>query len=121
MKSAATETVGDKFSTDLLREARDRSVDVIDQVAALVRPSMSMADQKTLLQTTQEKLGMPKSWHPPQIRLGINTLLPFGHKGPEDLVLQQRDIYFLDIGAIFDGHEGDPTRAFGAFYEDLLN
>lgn len=57
-------------------------------------------------------MGAPKSWHPPQIRFGENTLLPFGQKGIENPVLKENDIYFLDIGPIFDGHEGDVGRPF---------
>ena len=112
MKGAATETVGNQFRTDLLQAARDRTFDVISQVSALVRPGMVEGDVKNVLQEIQGRLGAPKSWHPPQIRFGENTLLGFGHKGQENVALGEHDIFFLDIGPIFDGHEGDVGRTF---------
>jgi Xaa-Pro aminopeptidase len=112
MKGPATETVGEIFRTDLLRAARDRTADVIAQVARQIRPGMTEGDVKTLLQSVQEELGAPKSWHPPQIRFGENTLKAFGEKGQENVPLKATDIFFLDIGPIFEGHEGDVGRTF---------
>ncbi len=112
MKGTADESVGEKFSVDQLQRARDRTLKVIESVASQIEPGMNAAHIKDILQQTQESFGAAKSWHPPQIRLGENTLLPFGQKGTEDLQLSENDIFFLDIGPIFDGHEGDVGRTF---------
>ncbi len=110
MKGSADESVGEKFKVDHLQRARDLSLEVLQSVAVQIEPGMTVSQIKDILQKSQEKLGSTKSWHPPQIRLGENTLLPFGQKGLEDLRLGENDIYFLDIGPIFDGHEGDIGR-----------
>lgn len=110
MKGTADESVGEKFSQDQLQRARNLTVQVIEKVISRIQPGMTAATIKDILQQTQESLGASKNWHPPQIRLGENTLLPFGQKGIEDLQLGEHDIYFLDIGPIFDGHEGDVGR-----------
>ena len=112
MRGDATETVGEAFQIDLLRTARDKSVEVIQRVAAHVRPGMTEADVKEALQEVQAELGSTSTWHPPQIRFGENTLMPFGQKGRDGLRLQEDDIFFLDIGPIFSGHEADVGRTF---------
>lgn len=81
-------------------------------MASRVKVGMIESEVKGILQAVQEEMGAPKSWHPPQIRLGENTLLAFGQKGQENVPLKESDIFFLDIGPIFDGHEGDVGRTY---------
>lgn len=106
------ETVGEKFQADLLREARDRSLEVLFELTRRVRPGMSEDETKKILKEIQPQKGMPKSWHAPQIRFGENTLLPFGEKGVPDLRLKETDIFFLDLGPLYEEHEGDVGRTF---------
>lgn len=112
MSIALLESVGQQFQNDLLKSARDKSLAVIIEASNIIKPGMSENEAKKLVQDIQARMGAPKSWHPPQIRFGENTLLPFGQKGIENPVLKENDIYFLDIGPIFDGHEGDVGRPF---------
>jgi len=112
MLGPTNETVGEQFKIDFLRSARDKTLEVILQASKLVGPGMLESDAKKLVQEVQTQMGAPKSWHPPQIRFGENTVLPFGKPGKENPVLGENDIFFFDIGPIFDGHEGDVGRPF---------
>ncbi|HEY8278339.1 MAG TPA: M24 family metallopeptidase [Bdellovibrionota bacterium] len=112
MQGGADETVGEIFRVDLLERARDKTFQVIQEAAAQMKPGMTELDAKTLIQEIQTRLGAPKSWHPPQIRFGVNSVLPFGERGVEGVKLQTNDIFFFDIGPIFEGHEGDVGRPF---------
>ncbi len=112
MQGITNETVGEQFQTDLLQNARDKTLQVITQASIRIVTGMSEHEAKKLIQQIQEDLGAPKSWHPPQIRFGENTLLPFGQKGVENNILKENDIFFLDLGPIFNGHEGDVGRSF---------
>jgi Xaa-Pro aminopeptidase len=112
MSGSAVETVGDQFQDDLLKVARDKSLAVIEEASLHIKSGMSESQAKKLIQDIQNQMGAPSSWHPPQIRFGENTLLPFGQAGKENLILKENDIYFLDIGPIFNGHEGDIGRPF---------
>lgn len=112
MRGPADETVGENFRIDLLQEARDKTLDVIKAVARRIRPGTTEKEAKAILSEVQKEFGAEKSWHPPQIRFGVNSVLPFGQKGVDDVPLGENDIYFLDIGPIFEGHEGDVGRAF---------
>lgn len=111
MQGSTNETVGEQFSADLLQQARDKTLAVILEAAPLMKPGMTETDAKNIIQKIQTQKGGLKSWHPPQIRFGENTLLVFGEKGMER-TLQPNDIFFFDIGPIFDSHEGDVGRPF---------
>lgn len=112
------ESVGTEFSVDAIKTARDLTLAVISEAAQNIKPGDSESYARELVKQIQQRLGAPKSWHPPQIRFGENTLLPFGVKGSDDIVLKENDIFFIDIGPIFNGHEGDVGRAF-AVGQDL--
>src|SRR4051812_43956588 len=112
MHGPEIETVGEGFQVDLLKKARDKALEVVLKAAAKVSPGMSEAETKALLQNIQTEMGAPKNWHPPQIRFGENTLLPFGVPGNPEVRLKENDIFFFDIGPIFEGHEGDVGRPF---------
>jgi methionyl aminopeptidase len=63
------------------------------------------------LKTALARNGVEKIWHPPQIRFGPNTVKPFGEKA-ELATLKENDLFFLDIGPVFHGHEGDVGRTY---------
>jgi Xaa-Pro aminopeptidase len=113
MQSGTTdESVGEQFDVDLLKLARDKTLQVIVEAARQIRAGMTELDAKRIIASIQSRLGAEKSWHPPQIRFAENTLLPFGKVGQEPVVLKDNDIFFFDIGPIFEGHEGDVGRPF---------
>lgn len=112
MVTQIDESVGPAFEKDLLRQARDKTLEVVMTVGSALRPGMSEVETRKRIQEVQLEIGAPKSWHPPQIRFGENTLLPFGEPGKPDVVLAENDIFFLDIGAIYNNHEGDVARPF---------
>lgn len=112
MVGVANETVGAKFSPDLLQSAQGKTLRVIEEAAKLVHPGMRESEAKRLVNRIQKEMGSPKFWHPPQIRFGENTLLPFNKVGLKDPALGENDIFFFDIGPLFDDHEGDVGRSF---------
>ena len=73
---------------------------------------MTETDARVLLNDTLKKLGYEKIWHPPQIRFGANTVQPFGKPSDKEVVLQENDLFFLDIGPVFNGYEGDAGETF---------
>jgi Xaa-Pro aminopeptidase len=119
--STNPESVGTEYSETLLIEARDKTLEVILEAQKQIHPGLCEKDARNLVSDIQTRLGAPKSWHPPQIRFGANTLLPFGKVGLENPVLAENDIYFLDIGPIFNGHEGDVGRTFSVGKNPLMH
>ena len=64
-----------------------------------------------ILKTLRAK-GSRKFWHPVHVRFAENTLLGYKEKSYIDLVLQENDLFFFDIGPVFEGHEGDYGQTF---------
>lgn len=112
MKMLEIESVGEKFKESLIVSARDKTLRVIEAVSKQVVPGMSEERVRELVNSELEKSGSEKFWHAPQIRLGINTLRAFGEPGELGVKLFESDVYFLDLGPVYLGHEGDVGRTF---------
>jgi len=53
-----------------------------------------------------------KMWHRPHVRFGKNTLLSYGTPSEPGVVLGENDVFFLDIGPVYEGFEGDCGATF---------
>ena len=58
-----------------------------------------------------EMYGIKKYWHKRIVRSGKNTLKPY-KENPENLIIQEDDILFIDFGPIFDEWEADYGRTY---------
>jgi Xaa-Pro aminopeptidase len=73
---------------------------------------MTDLDGRALVDETIHAAGAERLWHASQVRFGPNTRLPFGEAPARQHILQPGDAFFLDIGPVIDGHEGDVGRTF---------
>lgn len=55
--------------------------------------------------------GIKKYWHKRIVRAGKNTLKPY-KENPDNLIIQEDDILFVDFGPIFDKWEADFGRTY---------
>ena len=55
--------------------------------------------------------GIKKYWHKRIVRSGANTLLPYD-ENPENLLVKEDDILFIDFGPIFEAWEADYGRTY---------
>jgi Xaa-Pro aminopeptidase len=51
-------------------------------------------------------------WHPTIIRIGENTLKTYRQRSSPDVRLGEDDLFFIDLGLVFEGHEGDVGDTF---------
>lgn len=106
------QTVGLAFDLESMRYASAQSWKAIDAMAAAFRPGMRESEATRLAQQILADLGMERVWHPTHVRFGANTLKTFKERSINDPVLGEDDIYFIDIGPVFRGHEGDVGATF---------
>jgi len=106
------EAVGENFDLNKLLEAQQKTWDLLQALAKKIEPGMSEADAVAIYQQMQIAAGAEKYWHPPKIRFGKNTLCAFREPSDAEVRLKQNDIFFIDIGPIFNGHEGDCGQTF---------
>jgi Xaa-Pro aminopeptidase len=83
---------------------------LLDGILAMLKPGMRESEAKAMALAHFNQHGIKKTWHPPYVRFGSNTLLTFMDTAHDDRVLQESDIVFIDIGIVFDGVEGDAGR-----------
>jgi Xaa-Pro aminopeptidase len=108
----APEQVGPAFSIDLMRMAQQHSWAVLAQIAAAIKPGMTEAMARQLAKDLLQQSGVERLWHPVIIRFGVNTCKIYSEPSEKDTVLQENDIFFIDLGPVYAGHEGDVGATF---------
>ncbi|WP_431514076.1 M24 family metallopeptidase [Variovorax sp. DAIF25] len=109
LRSAVTEA---GLPLAALRRARSLSQRAVRQIAAGIRPGMTHAQATALAAATLQALEMERNWHPVAIRFGEDTLKTARDASDPARVLGEQDIFFIDIGPVWEGHEGDAGETF---------
>jgi Xaa-Pro aminopeptidase len=104
-----------KQSAALTEMAHQKAWQLLEEIGAALQPGVSETEAKTLAQAAAQRLGIEKNWHQPKIYFGPHTILTaYEPSPPENLILQEHDIAFIDIGPVIslDGLaiEGDVGR-----------
>ena len=110
--NTAKEAVGAPYQLDLMKHAQRMTWQAVERIAQGIRPGMRESEARALGQQVLEALGMQRIWHPTHIRFGANTLKTFKQRSDGDPVLGEDDIYFIDMGVVWEGHEGDAGTTF---------
>jgi hypothetical protein len=108
----AAEQVGPHFSIDLMREAQQQSWAVLAQIAQAIKPGMTERIAQQLAKDLLQQSAVDRLWHPVIIRFGRNTCKMYSEASEKDTVLQENDIFFIDLGPVYFGHEGDVGATF---------
>lgn len=105
------EAVGDRFDPQQMLHARERTWAALHGIRERMRPGISEDEAKAEAAEVFRSLGMERLWHPVLIRIGRNTTKTYRERS-EPLRLGENDIYFIDLGLVFEGHEGDVGDTF---------
>lgn len=100
------------FSEDLFFQIRDRSFEAIKKIHDRIQVGMLEEDANQMAIDTLHEMGTRQGWHKPYIRFGANTIKTFGADSDPGVKLGEDDIYFIDIGPVWDKHEGDAGETF---------
>lgn len=106
------EAVGENYDAAMLLEARTRTWRAIRDTAAGITPGMAEDDATALLQKVLEAGSLKRGWHGAYIRFGDNTLKNYGEPSEPGTVLRKDDIFFIDIGPVWEKWEGDGGDTF---------
>ena len=112
MKISSEENVGIDFQEALLLSAQKESWDLLNFLVSQVKPGMKESELLAIYKKNLPEKTVGATWHPPQIRFGKNTTLTFNKPGDSGVTLQENDIFFLDLGRVFHGYEGDVGQTF---------
>lgn len=106
------ERTGEHFSLAKLMDARARTRQALREIAASFRPGMEEATAVQLATDMLKERGMRRGWHKILVRFGANTLKNFSEPSEPGTVLGENDIFFIDIGPVWEGYEGDAGETF---------
>jgi Xaa-Pro aminopeptidase len=100
------------FSIPAIVKARDLSWQALKVMAERFHVGVTEEEANKIALAVIAELGGEKNWHRPHVRFGENTLLSFRDTSKPGLKLTDDDIYFIDIGPVFGGYEGDVGDTF---------
>src|SRR6185312_11611652 len=90
----------------------ERSWAALQAIRARMQPGISEPEAVALAHEVFAELGSERLWHRPLIRIGRNTTKGFREPSEPGVRLGENDSYFIDLGLVFDGHEGDVGDTF---------
>jgi Xaa-Pro aminopeptidase len=106
------EAVGARFDPALMRQAREKTWAALHGIRARMRPGIGEDEAKAMAAEVFRGLGVERLWHPPVVRIGANTTKTYRQPSDPAVRLGENDGYFIDLGLVFDGHEGDVGDTF---------
>jgi len=106
------EGVGPTYSIEKMLDMRARTRRAVQAIAANVVVGMSEYEARAMARHTLSELGLRRGWHPIIVRFGPNTSRGFLDRSGGDVVLGENDIFFVDIGPIYEDVEGDAGDTF---------
>jgi Xaa-Pro aminopeptidase len=106
------EATGARFSIENQMEMRARTRRAVHMIADQVKPGMAEDKAKAIARSTLSSLGMRRGWHHIIVRCGSNTTKDFMARSDPGVVLGENDIFFVDIGPVYQGCEGDAGDTF---------
>jgi Metallopeptidase family M24 len=106
------EAVGEAFDMTQLLLQRARTQEAIAAIAAAIRPGMLEEEAVALANSLLAERQMRRGWHKVNLRFGVNTTLTFHSASQPRVALGANDIFFIDIGPVFERWEGDGGDTF---------
>ncbi len=90
------------FLAENLRKAQVLGWEGLRRLQAAIRAGMSEEDARRKGEEILRELGAKKNWHRVLVRFGSNTLKKFNELSDPISPIQTGDIYFLDLGPVFE-------------------
>jgi hypothetical protein len=111
-KQASLEGVGPNFVKEQMLAMRAKTRAAIHAIAAGCKPGMVEEDAVAMAKDILAEGDMVRGWHDVYVRFGTNTLKTFGAASDPGIVLQEDDIFLIDIGPVWEEFEGDGGDTF---------
>ena len=86
--------------------------EIVQSTSLLVKKGMNSKDIISLIEDSYHKYDIDRSWHPIKVRIDSDTRLSFSQPSDLNIKIKDGSIFFIDIGTIQNGLEGDVGRSF---------
>jgi methionyl aminopeptidase len=101
------EGIAPRFSLRQLLSVRVRTRAALWKIADRISPGMTEEEGRAAAAQVLRQSMLRKGWHRVRVRFGTNTTKSCDDPSEPGVVLGPNDIFFIDIGPIFDDCEGD--------------
>jgi methionyl aminopeptidase len=109
---AGIEGTGANYTLEKMLDVRLRTRFAVYKIAKQICPGMVEEDARAMARDVLKALGMRRGWHHIITRLGPNTTKDFMALSDRGVMLEDNDIFFIDIGPIYGDTEGDAGETF---------
>lgn len=106
------ERVGARHAHAVMLEARRRTRAAVHDVARRIAPGMTEEEGLELTARALRAQGFEQDWVAPTVRFGRNTLKKYAEPPDPGVVLAPDDVWFVDVGPLWQGHECDYAETF---------
>jgi Xaa-Pro aminopeptidase len=106
------ERLGERHDHAILLEGRRRAIAAVRDLARQVAPGMSEEEGLGLARLALRAQGFESDWVEPTLRFGANTLKGYAEPPEPGVVLAPDDVWFVDVGPLWKGHECDYADTF---------
>lgn len=111
-EQSRAEAVGEGYDREMMLLARQRTRRAMHEIAARIAPGMLEEQAMEIARSVLKEAGMLRGWHAVHVRFGPNTLKSFGAPSEPGVRLRENDIFFIDIGPVWQQWEGDAGETF---------
>jgi Xaa-Pro aminopeptidase len=109
---AQLERVGAHYDREQMLSVRNMTLDAVDRIARAVKPGMVEEEAAAEGRRILKDMGMLRGWHGVKVRFGPNTLRVFSEPSQPGTILRDNDIFFVDIGPVWQRWEGDAGNTY---------
>jgi Xaa-Pro aminopeptidase len=106
-EQSTIESVGANYDAAMMLVAREKTRRAMHEIAAAIRPGMLEEEAMEFTRASLKDAGLLRGWHGIHVRFGPNTLKSFGVPSDPGVRLQADDVFFLDIGPVWQRCEAD--------------
>jgi methionyl aminopeptidase len=111
-KQQDLEGIGKTSSLEALLDVRVRTRAAVWEIARRLQPGIVEEEAREIAAGVLQGTGLRQGWHRILVRCGPNTTKNFRDHSAPGVILRENDVFFIDIGPIFDGTEGDAGDTF---------
>src|SRR5258707_1188387 len=107
-----TERDGVRYDRSQMLAGRRMTLEALRRIASAGQPGMAEEQAVAEGRSILKKMGLLRGWHGIKVRFGANTLKVFSEPSEPGVILQEDDIFFVDIGPVWRNWEGDAGDTF---------
>ncbi|KAB8027754.1 M24 family metallopeptidase [Fluviispira multicolorata] len=106
------ENINSNAIVSMATQARNKTWDAVHEIKNRIRPGMTELEAIKIANRYFADCGVRRFWHQTHIRFGESTILSFNDTYRENIILKENDIFYIDVGPVWDGIEGDCGNTF---------